>query len=107
MEIHIVLRRMRRKKNPFSPSTMYMRLTRNKVEEDRARKGYVPVLVGKEAMMERILLPTKLIEHPYVVSLLELSAKEYGYEQQGLLQIPYDADCFKRIIESISKEKQS
>lgn len=95
-------------KKSFSASAVHVRLTGYKIDEDRARKGYVPVLVGQEkTMMERILLPTKLIDHPDVVALLELSAKEYGYRQQGLLQIPYDADCFKKMIENISRERQS
>ncbi|KDO35835.1 hypothetical protein CISIN_1g035599mg [Citrus sinensis] len=49
-------------------------------------------------VMERVLIPTKLIDHPYIVSLLELSAKEFGYHQQGLLQVPYDANCLKKMV---------
>ncbi|KAI6673236.1 hypothetical protein NL676_001142 [Syzygium grande] len=74
--------------------------------ENRVRKGYVPVLVGTDAAaMERLHLPTKLVGHPFVVALLELSANEFGYEQQGLLRIPYDPDCFKQMMRRISKKK--
>ncbi|KAF8007800.1 hypothetical protein BT93_K1713 [Corymbia citriodora subsp. variegata] len=74
--------------------------------ENRVRKGYVPVLVGEDtAMMERLHIPIKLIGHPFVTALLKLSANEFGYEQQGLLRIPYDPDCFKQMIRWISKKK--
>ncbi|KAH7578443.1 hypothetical protein ACOSQ2_000298 [Xanthoceras sorbifolium] len=97
----------KKKKAAFSASTMYMRLSgAAKVEEDGSRKGYVPLLVGSEEVIERILVPTKLIDHPYIVELLELSANEYGYKHQGLLKIQYDADCFKRMVEIISKHRQ-
>ncbi|ESR50372.1 hypothetical protein CICLE_v10033958mg [Citrus x clementina] len=98
-----------KKKKAFSASTMYVRLTGYKLDDEdhRARKGYVPVLVGQEEMvMERVLIPTKLIDHPYIVSLLELSAKEFGYHQQGLLQIPYDANCLKKMVHIITRDKQ-
>ncbi|KAL5791693.1 hypothetical protein ACOSP7_000287 [Xanthoceras sorbifolium] len=92
----------KKKKAAFSASTMYMRLSgAAKVEEDGSRKGYVPLLVGSEEVMERILVPTKLIDHPYIVELLELSANEYGYKHQGLLKIQYDADCFKRMVDVV------
>ncbi|KAF7846944.1 hypothetical protein BT93_L3549 [Corymbia citriodora subsp. variegata] len=74
--------------------------------ENHVRKGYVPVLVGKDAgMMERLHVPTKLMGHPFVAALVELLANEFGYEQQGLLRIPYDSDCFKQKIRRISKKK--
>lgn len=97
-------------KKSFQISGIYVRLKGDKLnkEDDRARKGYVPVLVGQEEMvMERVLIPTKLIGHPYIVSILELSAKEFGYHQQGLLQVPYDANCLKKMVHIISREKQS
>ncbi|KAK9284116.1 hypothetical protein L1049_023283 [Liquidambar formosana] len=83
----------------------YGRLSSDDSEEDRVRKGHIPVLVGKEEVMERLLIPTKLIKHPFIVALLEMSAHEFGYGQQGTLKIPYDAECFKRMIKMISKGK--
>ena len=70
---------------------------------DRIRKGYVPVLVGKEDDMEKLWLPTKLICHPSIVALLNNSADEFGYAQQGLLKITQvDVDQFKTMIKTIS-----
>ncbi|KAJ6337155.1 hypothetical protein OIU76_006931 [Salix suchowensis] len=87
-------------------STSYVRLDR--MEEDGTkldhRKGVFPVLVGSEGTMEKFLLPMKLTRHPFIAQLLELSAKEYGYEQEGLLKIPYDASCFKKMLKLISKK---
>ncbi|KAI9177521.1 hypothetical protein LWI28_016294 [Acer negundo] len=98
-----------KKKKTFSASTMCMRLSRSREkvgEENGVRKGYVPLMVGAEEVMERIMVPTKLIDHPYIIELLELSAKEYGYNHQGLLKIQYDAHSFKTMVEIISKDKQ-
>ncbi|TXG54535.1 hypothetical protein EZV62_019791 [Acer yangbiense] len=80
---------------------MYMRMSRSREkvgEENGVRKGYVPLMVGSEEVMERIMVPTKLIDHPYIIELLELSAKEYGYNHQGLLKIQYDAHSFKTMM---------
>lgn len=88
--------------------TEYVRLSSKKWKEEEAvlRKGCVPVLVGKEEMsMERHHIHTNLLNHPYISALLELSALEFGFQQQGLLKIPCDAECFKRIIKMISKLK--
>ncbi|CAK8538722.1 unnamed protein product [Lathyrus sativus] len=65
-------------------------------------KGHVPLVVGKgkEKDMERIWVSIKGIHHPKIVDLLEQSAKEYGYKQQGVLRIRCDVDNFKAIIQS-------
>ena len=93
-------------KASISSTSSYVRLDR--MEEGTKldhRKGVFPVLVGNEGtIMEKFLLPTKLTKHPFIAQLLELSAKEYGYEQEGLLKIPYDASCFKKMLKLISKK---
>ncbi|PON89706.1 Small auxin-up RNA [Trema orientale] len=71
---------------------------------DRIRKGYVPVLVEKKNVVEKLWLSIKLIRHPYVVALLNRSADEFGYPQHGLLKISHDVDAFKRMIKSISHQ---
>lgn len=72
---------------------------------EEVRKGYVPVLVGKEEkMMEKIWVPIKLIKHPTIVELLNKSADEFGYQHQhGVLRIIYDAASFKAFIQDASK----
>lgn len=70
-------------------------------------KGCVPVLVGKDDdSMERFHVPTKLMEHPYIVDLLEMSAREFGYNQKGLIKIEFEAECFKQMVKRISKERR-
>ncbi|KAL6140418.1 hypothetical protein ACLB2K_058717 [Fragaria x ananassa] len=64
------------------------------------RKGYVPVLVGKQGdeddLMEKLWLPIKLLNHPRIVALLKNSADEFGFRQQGLLKIvTQDVHLFK------------
>ena len=83
----------------------YGRLSHDDTRHDRAQKGKVPVLVGEGEEMERLLIPTKLIKHPYIAALLEMSANEFGYQQQGALKIPCDAECLRRSIQMISKQK--
>ncbi|KAL9358920.1 hypothetical protein Peur_047043 [Populus x canadensis] len=88
-------------------STSYVRLDRDGMREKMKldhKKGVFPVLVGNEGMMERFLLPTRLTKHPFIVQLLEMSAQEYGLEQEGLLKIPYDASCFEKMLKLISKK---
>lgn len=66
------------------------------------RKGFVPLHVGtNDEAMERICIPLKLINHPCFVYLLDQSAKEFGYNQEGLLRISCDVDKFKDILDSI------
>ncbi|OWM78776.1 hypothetical protein CDL15_Pgr002947 [Punica granatum] len=76
-------------------------------DQNRPRKGYVPVMVGKDQeMMERLDIPTKIVEHPYIVNLLEMSADEFGYGQQGLIRIQDDPDSFKQMVKRIAKERR-
>lgn len=80
-----------------------MRLKRG--GDDGARKGYVPLMVGAaEELSERVMVPMKLIDHPYIVELLEMSADEFGYQNGGLIKIQYDVHCFKRMVDILSKK---
>lgn len=89
-----------------SYNSAYMRLSSGETigRSDRIRKGYVPVLVGKENDIEKMWLPTKLICHPSIVALLNNSVEEFGNAPQGLLKISHDVDPFKRMIKSISNQ---
>ena len=88
---------------PSSPN--YRRLSEGE-NENRVAKGRIPVLVGLDMeAMERVSLPAKLIKHPYIVGLLELSAHEFGYSQQGTLRLQCEVCSFKRMIRLISKGK--
>lgn len=96
---------MRVKKSTFPCD--YVRLRSDEIQEkDQAIcKGYVPVLVGNEEIMEKILIPMKLIKHPCLVTLLDFSAHELGYNQQGNLRILCQVESFKRMLHILSKRK--
>ncbi|GAB2274563.1 hypothetical protein Dimus_009330 [Dionaea muscipula] len=65
------------------------------------RKGFVPVMVGSE----RFMIRTRLMMHPSIVALLELSADEFGYEQEGVLQIPCEPEYFRQTINKMLLSK--
>ncbi|KAL8154108.1 hypothetical protein V2J09_011868 [Rumex salicifolius] len=71
-----------------------------------ARKGYVPVMVGGEGVEERFLIPTQFMSHPSIVALLEMSADEFGYRQEGVLRIPCEPDCLREILKSLPFKKR-
>lgn len=84
-------------------TTAYVRLMKGDQNKYKVRKGYVPVLVGKEGSeMEKLWIPTKLIGHPYIVALLNFSADEFGYAQHGLLQIAHEIVPFKKMVQILS-----
>ncbi|KAF5728195.1 auxin-induced protein 15A-like [Tripterygium wilfordii] len=62
-------------------------------------EGHVPVYVGDE--MERFVVSAELLNHPVFVGLLNKSAQEYGYEQEGVLRIPCHVLVFERVMESL------
>lgn len=61
--------------------------------------GHLPVYVGEE--MERFVVSAELLNHPIFVKLLNKSAQEYGYEQQGVLHIPCHVYLFERVMETL------
>ncbi|KAM7269765.1 hypothetical protein ACFE04_025262 [Oxalis oulophora] len=62
-------------------------------------EGCVPVYVGDE--MERFVVSAELLNHPVFIELLNKSAQEYGYEQQGALRIPCGVLVFERVMEDL------
>jgi len=72
-------------------------------EEQRVAKGYVPVVVGVGEEVERFVVSVKLFRHQCMVSLLEMAAQEFGFEQKGVLRIPCDVQHFRRVLQQISE----
>ncbi|KAK7271314.1 hypothetical protein RJT34_27101 [Clitoria ternatea] len=62
-------------------------------------EGHVPIYVGDE--MERFVVSAELLNHPVFVKLLNQSAQEYGYEQQGVLRLPCHVFVFERVLEAL------
>ncbi|WOL13995.1 hypothetical protein Cni_G22775 [Canna indica] len=69
------------------------------------RKRFVPILVGSGKEMEKVLVHTEVLTHPYFIVLLELAAIEFGYDQQGILRIPCNLERFQWILDMILKTK--
>lgn len=78
------------------------------------KKGYVPVMIvgeGEEGsrstvnnngtISERFLIPTQLMTHPSILTLLQQSAEEFGYAQDGVIRIPCDIEFFRRVVKSL------
>ena len=62
-------------------------------------EGHLPVYVGDE--MERFVVSAEFLNHPIFIKLLNKSAQEYGYEQQGVLRIPCHVLVFERVLEAV------
>lgn len=62
-------------------------------------EGHIPVYVGDE--MERFIVSAELLNHPIFINLLNKSAQEYGYEQQGVLRIPCHVIVFEQVLEAL------
>ncbi|RWR81898.1 LOW QUALITY PROTEIN: auxin-responsive protein SAUR71-like protein [Cinnamomum micranthum f. kanehirae] len=61
--------------------------------------GHLPVYVGEE--MKRFVVKAKLLNHPMFKELLNQSANEYGYEQQGVLRFPCRVSVFEQVLEKL------
>ncbi|PWA85797.1 SAUR-like auxin-responsive protein family [Artemisia annua] len=64
-------------------------------------EGHLPVYVGDE--MERFVVSAELLNHPIFINLLNKSAQEYGYEQQGVLRIPCHVILFEQVLEAVRR----
>ncbi|KAM1218247.1 hypothetical protein EV1_045044 [Malus domestica] len=58
-------------------------------------KRYVPVCVGVDGDTKRFMIHTKLLSHAEFLKLLYRSAEEYGFCNDGVLRIPYEARDFE------------
>uniref|UniRef100_A0A803M4P4 Small auxin up regulated protein n=1 Tax=Chenopodium quinoa TaxID=63459 RepID=A0A803M4P4_CHEQI len=107
-----LIRRISRKKEQslsMSPPR-YSRLGCEEVSNNHprreTRKGCVPIMVGKcEEEEERFMVPLGWMNHPFIVDLLQLSANEFGYHQQGVIHIPCETCHFKLVLENIISSK--
>ncbi|MED6124843.1 Auxin-responsive protein saur72 [Stylosanthes scabra] len=74
---------------------------RHKIRRSTAvPEGHVPVYVGDE--MERFAVSAELLNHPIFVKLLNESAQEYGYDQQGVIRLPCHVIVFQRVLEALT-----
>ncbi|KAH7547030.1 auxin-responsive protein SAUR41 [Ziziphus jujuba] len=69
------------------------------------RKGYVPICVGVENETKRFMVHTTLLGDADFLELLYRSAEEYGFCNEGVLRIPYEATDFEEWIVKRSSPK--
>ncbi|XVF74189.1 hypothetical protein PTKIN_Ptkin13bG0090100 [Pterospermum kingtungense] len=87
----------------------YRQLNLQSIDKERDKveavpKGYVPVMVGREkANSARFLVHIDMFKNEYFVGLLEMVAQEVGYENPGILRVPCDAECFRNLLNQISR----
>ncbi|XP_031505683.1 protein SMALL AUXIN UP-REGULATED RNA 9-like [Nymphaea colorata] len=65
-------------------------------------KGYLAVCAGKE--MKRFIIPTDYLSHYAFVELLKEAEEEFGFQNEGVLRIPCDADVFERILKMVEED---
>ncbi|XP_062112839.1 auxin-responsive protein SAUR71-like [Humulus lupulus] len=65
-------------------------------ENPEVPKGYVAVYVGCE--LRRFLIPTSCLSMPEFRILMDRTAEEYGFEQDGAIEIPCDEKDFQKIL---------
>ncbi|XVE51740.1 hypothetical protein DITRI_Ditri02bG0064900 [Diplodiscus trichospermus] len=71
---------------------------------EAAPKGYVPVMVGKEEKeLAKFMIHIDMFKNEYFAGLLEMVAQEIGYENRGILRIPFSAECFRNLLNQISR----
>lgn len=68
-------------------------------------KGYVPICVGVENETKRFMVHRTLFGDAEFLELLYRSAEEYGFRNEGILRIPFEAKDFKEWILKRSKPK--
>lgn len=65
-------------------------------QEQRVPKGYIPISVGvNDERRERFVVHTTALSDADFLDLLYRSAEEYGFSNQGILRIPYEAQAFQ------------
>lgn len=63
---------------------------------DKIPRGYLPVYVGPDE--KRYIIPMVYLSMPDFVSLMEIAAEEFGFQQEGGLKIPCDKEDFEEIL---------
>ncbi|XP_008462190.2 auxin-responsive protein SAUR50-like [Cucumis melo] len=72
---------------------------------DGVPKGYLAVCVGKE--MKRFVIPTHYLTHKAFRILLQEAEEEFGFHQQGVLQIPCHVSVFEDILNIVQQQNDN
>lgn len=68
-------------------------------------RGYIPVCVGVHGDTKRFIIHTTALGNPDILELLYRSAEEYGFCNEGILRIPYEAKEFEEWLIRRAKPK--
>ncbi|KAL2241289.1 uncharacterized protein LOC105178371 [Sesamum indicum] len=68
-------------------------------------RGYIPVAIGVDQETKRFMVHTTALSSAEFVQLLCRSAEEYGFCNEGILRIPYDAKAFEEWMSRSTKQK--
>lgn len=63
-------------------------------------RGFLAVYVGPE--LRRFVIPTNYLSMPEFRALMEIMAEEFGFHQEGGLQIPCEEKYFEEILDKCS-----
>ncbi|KAI7757391.1 hypothetical protein M8C21_001920 [Ambrosia artemisiifolia] len=66
--------------------------------------GSLAVYVGVEH--RRFVIPTRYLNLPVFVSLLNKAEEEYGFQTTGGLVIPCDVDFFKKLVSVLERDER-
>ncbi|KAL3653689.1 hypothetical protein CASFOL_003370 [Castilleja foliolosa] len=70
-------------------------------------KGCFAVTVGQGDEMRRFVVPVAYVNHPLFLELLKEAEEEYGFEQEGPINIPCHVEEFCYVRGLIDKETSS
>ncbi|KAG6398542.1 hypothetical protein SASPL_140007 [Salvia splendens] len=71
----------------------------------RRPRGYIPVAVGVDEETKRFMVHTRALSNAEFLQFLRMSAEEYGFCNQGILRIQYDAKAFEEWLTTTAKHR--
>lgn len=69
-------------------------------------KGFLAVCVGRGEESQRFWIPVLHFNHPLFVELLKQVEEEYGFDHQGIINIPCDVSDFQKLQKLIGRKDQ-
>ncbi|CAI9114586.1 OLC1v1015340C1 [Oldenlandia corymbosa var. corymbosa] len=69
-------------------------------------KGYLAVCVGKEEL-KRFVIPMEYLGHQAFALLLREAEEEFGFQQEGVLQLPCEVPVFENILKMMDSSPPS
>ncbi|KAL5215877.1 hypothetical protein ABZP36_007278 [Zizania latifolia] len=90
--------RWRRSKVAVVGEEMRERLVPAAGEKAAVPRGCVALLLDGGGGVERVVAEVRVLGQPRVRALMEKAAREFGYDQKGVLRVPCSADEFWRAV---------